>query len=187
MIQISCMISSWCSIFLTHISIQYLRLICTRWRMRLHYITHQLYKPSHDRSMPTDESWHTNVDQLMSMIRNTSLTNQIHLNWQTQDLHLINPAWFIKEYLMPTSPTEINEWTTISLQKWEYLWIIFDIPWAEVNINWEWIPYNKDNQSLIKSQNPFNLKWRLNWKLAKKMWYNKNNPIKWKLQLIKYF
>ena len=122
-----------------------------------------------------------NVDQLMSMIRNTSLTNQIHLNWQTQDLHLINPAWFIKEYLMPTPPTEINEWTTISLQKWEYLWIIFDIPWAEVNINWEWIPYNKDNQSIIKSQNPFNLKWRLNWKLAKKMWYNKNNPIKWKI------
>ena len=122
-----------------------------------------------------------NVPELMNMIRNTSLTDQIHLDWQTQNLHLINPAWFIKEYLMPTTPSDINEWSIISLEKWFYKWVIFEIPWAEVNINWEWIPYNKENQSLIKSQNPFNLEWRLNWKIAKKMWYNQTNPIKWKI------
>ena len=119
--------------------------------------------------------------ELMDMIRNTSLTDQIHLDGQTQNLHLINPAWFIKEYLMPTTPSNINEWSTISLEKWFYKWVIFEIPWAEVNINWEWIPYNKENQSLIKNQNPFNLEWRLNWKLAKKMWYNQANSIKWKI------
>ena len=121
------------------------------------------------------------ADQLMPMIRNTALTDQIHLDWQTQNLYLINPAWYAKEYLMPTVPSEITEWKTISLEKWFYKLIIFDIPWAEVYINGEWIRYNKENQSLIKSQNPLNLKWRLNWDLCKKMWYNKNNPIKWKI------
>lgn len=123
----------------------------------------------------------TNGNELMNMIRNTSLTDQIHLNWQTQNLYLINPAWFFKEYNMPNIPSEINEWSTISLEKWFYKWIIFDIPGAEVNINWEWIPYNQENESFIKSQNPIYLKWRLNWKLCKKMWYNQNNPIKWKI------
>ena len=73
----------------------------------------------------------------------------------------------------------------LDLNKGYYKWIIFNIPWSEVNINWKRIPYSEENKSLIKQQNPFNLKWRLNWDLCKKLWYNKNNNnIKWNVIII---
>ena len=122
------------------------------------------------------------VDELLNMIKTTSLTDYIKLNWDTQKLHLINPSWFIEKYLLPKDiPTEIQSWEIITLDKRYYKWIIFDIPWAEVNINWEWIKYNENNGTLIKKQNPFKLQWRLNWDLCKKMWYTSSNPIKWKI------
>ena len=112
------------------------------------------------------------VDELLEMVRSTSLTDYIRLDWETQPLQLINPAWFFKKYLIPTAiPTNIKSWEIIQLNKWYYKWIIFDIPGAEVKINWQWIVYNDNNKSLIKSQNPFNLEWRINWNLCKKMWY----------------
>jgi hypothetical protein len=112
------------------------------------------------------------VDELLEMVRETSLTDYIKLDWETQPLQLINTNWFFKKYLTPTDlPTNINPWEIIQLNKWYYKWIIFDIPGAEVKINWQWIAYNDNNKSLIKSQNPFNLEWRINWNLCKKMWY----------------
>lgn len=121
------------------------------------------------------------VNQLLNMIRSTSLTDYIRFNWETQELQLINPAWFFKKYCMPTNlPTQINSWETITLNKWYYKWVIFDIPWAEVMINWQWVAYNESNKSLIKSQNPMNLQWRLNWNLCSKMWY-KWKTINWKI------
>ena len=126
------------------------------------------------------------IDELLDMIKSTSLKDYTRYDDMTQELHLINPAWFIKEYLMPKDlPLEISSWDIIDLNKGYYKWIIFDIPWAEVNINWNWIPYNEENKSLIKQQNPFNLEWRLNWDLCKKLWYNKNNNnIKWNIIII---
>ena len=121
------------------------------------------------------------VDQLLNMIRSTSLTNYIRFNGETQELQLMNPAWFFKKYCMPTNlPTQINSWEMVSLDKWYYKWVIFDIPWAEVKINWQWIPYNETNKSVIKGQNPMNLQWRLNWNLCAKMWY-KWKIINWKI------
>ena len=126
------------------------------------------------------------IDELLEMIRFTSLKDYTKYNNMTQELHLINPAWFIKEYLMPKDlPSEISSWDIIGLNKGYYKWIIFNIPWSEVNINWKRIPYSEENKSLIKQQNPFNLKWRLNWDLCKKLWYNKNNNnIKWNVIII---
>ena len=123
----------------------------------------------------------TNVNELLEMIRSTTLNDQITLDGETQQLQLINPAWFFKKYCMPTEiPNQINPWEIIPLNKWYYKWVIFDIPWAEVKINWQWIAYNDANKSLIKNQNPMNLQWRLNWNLCTKMWY-KWKTINWKI------
>ena len=122
-----------------------------------------------------------NVDELLEMIRSTSLTDYIKLDWQTQKLQLINPAWFFQKYLMPTDiPNSIKSWENIPLEKWYYKWVIFDIPWTEVKINWQWIAYNDANKSQIKNQNPITLEWRLNWDLCKKMWHE-GKDIKWKI------
>ena len=138
------------------------------------------------------------VDQLLEMIRSTCLTDYIRFDlngdWDTNDnykwqpesqpLQLINPAWFFQKYLMPTDlPSQIKHWENIQLKKWYYKWVIFDIPWAEVKINWEWVSYDETNKSLIKSQNPMILEWRLNGNLYTKMWYKWKN-IKWKIIVV---
>ena len=125
-----------------------------------------------------------NVNELLNMVRSTCDTDYIRLDWQTQTLQLMNPAKFSKKYLMPTDlPAEIKPWEILPLNKWYYKWIIFDIPWSEVNINGEWIAYNNTNKNLIKNQNPFTLEWRLNWDLCKKLWYSASSHIQWKIIL----
>ncbi len=51
----------------------------------------------------------TDVNQLLEMIKSTVLKDHITLNWETQELQLMNPAWFFKEYCMPNElPTQIR-------------------------------------------------------------------------------
>jgi hypothetical protein len=120
------------------------------------------------------------VDELLEMVRSTCDTDYIRLDWETQELQLMNPAKFFKKYLMPKNiPSNISAWQTISLEKGYYKWVVFAMPWAEVKINWEWVEYSKENESLIKSQNPMTLEWRLNWDLVAK--YNKNGTVTWKV------
>ena len=119
----------------------------------------------------------SDVDQLLEMIRSTTLTDYIRFDLngdgdtddtyqgqpETQPLQLMNPAWFFKEYLMPTSlPVNLKSNETTPLEKWYYHGVVYQIPGAEVNINGQWIPFTDDNKSLIFSQNPMNLEWRLN-------------------------
>lgn len=117
------------------------------------------------------------VDQLMNMIRSTSLTNYIRLNGQTQDLHLINPAGFFLKYLMPTVPATLTEGTTASLSQGYYHGVVFNIPGAEVNINGEWVPFTNANFDRIKKQNPFTLQWRLNSEYLPMMGYTRGTTI----------
>ena len=120
------------------------------------------------------------VYELLEMVRSTCDTDYIRLDWETQELQLMNPAKFFKKYLMPKNiPSNISAWQTIPLEKGYYKWVVFAIPWAEVKINWQWIEYSKENESLIKSQNPMTLEWRLNWDLVIK--YNKNGTVTWKV------
>ena len=138
------------------------------------------------------------VDELLEMIRSTALTDHIRFDLngdgdtndtyqgqpETQPLLLMNPAWFFKKYLMPTDlPSSIQASKTATLNKWYYKWVIFDIPWAEVKINWQWIAYNDANKSQIISQNPMNLEWRINGDLCKKLWY-KWKTISWKIIVV---
>lgn len=138
------------------------------------------------------------VDELLDMVRSTSLTDYIRfdLNWdgdtddningqpETQPLQLINPAWFFQWYLMPTDlPNNVKSWENIPLKKWYYKWVVFDIPWAEVKINWEWIEYSEKNKSIIKNQNPMTLEWRLNGDLCKKIYWEWKN-IEWKIIVV---
>lgn len=103
------------------------------------------------------------VDKLLEMIRSTTLTDYIKLDGQTQELQLINPAWYFQKYLMPTDlPTSLKTDETIDLEKGYYHGVIYKIPGAEVNINGQWINFSDENKDLILSQNPMNLKWRLN-------------------------
>lgn len=112
------------------------------------------------------------VDELLEMIRSSCLTDYIRLDWQTQQLQLINPAWFFQKYLMPTSlPTSLRTDETIDLEKGYYHGVIYQIPGAEVNINGQWIDFSDDNKNLILTQNPMTLKWRLNGKLLNKYNY----------------
>ena len=123
-------------------------------------------------------------DQLLDMIKSTCLTDYIRFNWETQELQLINPAWFFKKYLMPNNlPNNLASDKTTSLNKWFYKWAIFDIPWAEVKINWQWVAYNDTNKSQIKNQNPMNLEWRLNGNLCRKLWYKWKN-LQWKIIVV---
>lgn len=125
-----------------------------------------------------------NVDRLLEMARSTALTDYIRFNWETQELQLINPAWFFKKYLMPNDlPSNLKSWENVSLNKGYYKWVIFDIPWAEVKINWQWVTYSEANKSQIKNQNPMNLEWRLNGDLCRKMWY-KWKDIQWKIIVV---
>lgn len=136
------------------------------------------------------------VDELLDMIRSTALTDHIRFDLngdgdtkdnidgqpESQPLQLINPAGVFEKYCMTTNiPSTIKAWEIITLTKSWYLWLVFDIPWAEVKINWQWVPYNKTNESLIKSQNPMNLEWRINSNEAMK--YGKKN-LKWKIIVV---
>ena len=113
------------------------------------------------------------ADQLLNMIRtSTDLRDHIRFNWEDQPLILMSPAGFFKKYCMPASlPTLINTTETVSLNKGYYKGVIFEIPWAEVKIDWQWIAYNDANKSVIKAQNPFSLEWRINGDLCRKMGY----------------
>lgn len=118
------------------------------------------------------------VDALLSMLRSTSLTDYIRLDGQTQSLHLINPAGVVKKYLMPTGfPLEVNSGETAELEKGFYKGVVFDIPGAEVNIDGEWIPYDQRYNAIIMSHNPFDLQWRFNSSLCRKMGYASGNTI----------
>jgi len=102
------------------------------------------------------------ADELLDMLRLTSLTDYIHYEGQTQPLHLINLAGVIQKYLMPEAlPTTIGASEAIPLEPGYYHGVFFDIPGAEVLIDGEWVRISAENEQLIKAQNPFALKWRL--------------------------
>ena len=126
------------------------------------------------------------------MIRATCLTDHIHLDLnedgdtndtyeghpETVPLQLINPAGFFKKYDMPSSlPSTIGINETINLEKGYYKGVIFDIPGAEVLIDGQWIAYDAKNKDKILSQNPMDLKWRLNGNLLRKLGYTSGQTI----------
>lgn len=118
------------------------------------------------------------VDELLEMIRSTSLTDHIRFNWEDQPLQLINPAWYFQKYLMPTDlPTSLKTDETIDLEKGYYHGVIYQIPGAEVNINGQWVAFTDNNKDLILSQNPMNLEWRLNGKLLNSYNYKPGDSI----------
>ena len=126
------------------------------------------------------------------MIRSTCLTDYIRLDLngdgdtddtyegfpETQPLQLINPAGFFLKYLMPTSlPSSIKLNEIVALVNGYYHGVVFNIPGAEVNNNGEWIAFTQDNESLIKSQNPMTLEWRLNGNLLNKYGYKSGDTL----------
>ncbi len=132
------------------------------------------------------------VDELLDMIRSTSLTDYIRFDLngdgdtddicdgqpETQPLILMNPAGFFLKYLMPTDlPTTINWDQTAELSKGYYHGLAFDIPGAEVNINGEWMSFSAENKGIILAQNPFALEWRLNGDLLRKLGYKQDDTI----------
>lgn len=103
------------------------------------------------------------ADELLTMLRSTSCTDYIRFEGQTQPLHLINLAGVIQKYLMPEAlPTVISTNEAIPLEPGFYHGVFFDIPGAEVLIDGEWVRVSAENEQLIKAQNPFTLKYRLN-------------------------
>ena len=122
------------------------------------------------------------ADKLLEMIRSTSLTDYISLDWQTQPLQLINPAGFFLKYLMPLDlPISVGWSQTAALSKGYYHGLVFNIPGAEVKVNGEWIRCNADNKDLILAQNPFTLEWRLNGDLLRKLGYKQGDTVKGKV------
>ena len=139
------------------------------------------------------------VNQLLEMIRSTALTDYIRFDLNgdgdTNDIHdghpetvplqLINPAGFIKKYLMPADlPKSISAGEVISLNKGYYKGVVFDIPGAEVKIGDEWIPVTADNSSRIKAANPMDLEWRLSGNLLKKYGYTSGQTIEGQMLLV---
>ena len=119
-----------------------------------------------------------NVDELLYMIRATSLTDTVQRYDVVQPLHLINPAGFFQRYLMPQSlPETVGEGPYARLEKGFYKGVIFDIPGAEVNIDGEWITASAANEGRIKAQDPFSLEWRLNVPKLLSMGYGNNDEV----------
>ncbi len=118
------------------------------------------------------------VDQLLEMIRSTSLTDHIRFEGKDQPLQLINPAGLYKKYLTPQNlPTSISSGETVNLDKGYYKGVLFCIPGAEVKVNGEWIAFDNKNKDIILSQNPMNLEWRLNGDLLKKYGYTSGQTV----------
>ena len=132
------------------------------------------------------------VDQLLSMIRATCLTDHIHFDLngdgdtndiidghpETVPLQLINPGGFFKKYCMTVDlPSAIGTGETIDLNKGWYKGLIFNIPGAEVLIGDEWIPFTAENASRIKAANPMNLEWRINGALLRKYGYTSGQTL----------
>ena len=141
----------------------------------------------------------SDADQLLEMIRSTSLTDYIRFDLngdgdtndtyeghpETVPLQLINPAGFIKKYLMPADlPKSIGAGEVISLYKGYYKGVVFDIPGAEVKIGDDWIPVTADKSSRIKAANPMDLEWRLSGNLLKKYGYTSGQTIEGQMLLI---
>ena len=125
------------------------------------------------------------VDELLEMVRSTALTNYIRLEGQVQPLQLINPAGFIKKYLMSSElPESVSFGETANLEKGYYKGVVFDIPGAEVKIGEEWLPATEENGEKIKSANPFNVEWRLNGILLRKMGYKSGDTIEGRMLLV---
>ena len=139
------------------------------------------------------------VDELLEMIRSTALTDYIRFDLngdsdtndivdgqpESQPLQLINPAGFIKTYLMPTEvPSSIGIDETLSFDKGYYKGVVFNIPGAEVKIGDEWIPVTAENASRIKAANPMDLEWRLNGSQLKKYGFTSGQTIEGKMLLV---
>ena len=119
-----------------------------------------------------------NVDELLDMIRATTLTETVQRYDVVQPLHLINPAGFFQRYLMPQSlPETVGEGPHVQLEKGFYKGVIFDIPGAEANIDGEWVTANAANEDRIKAQDPFTLEWRLNVPKLISMGYGNNSTV----------
>ena len=118
------------------------------------------------------------VDELLDMLRSTSLTDYIRQDGMSQRLHLMNLAGVIKKYLLPTNlPDAINSTSSVELEKGYYKGVLFCIPGAEVKINGEWIAFDNKNKEVIVSQNPMNLEWRLSGDLLKKYGYTSGQTV----------
>ena len=138
------------------------------------------------------------VDELLEMMRSTALTDYIRFDLngdgdtddvvdgqpETQPLQLINPAWLIQKYLIPSVPGSIRWGENIALDKGYYHGAVFDIPGAEVSINGEWIPFNDSNKDIILDQNPMTLEWRLNGNLLRKLGYNHGDTVNGQLIVV---
>lgn len=119
------------------------------------------------------------ADELLQMIESaTAAPDYISLNGQRQALQKYSPASFVKKYCMTTTiPSSISLGKTATLTKEWYKGLAFDIPGAEVLIDGQWIAYDAKNKDIILSQNPMNLKWRLNGDLLRKMGYTSGQAI----------
>lgn len=118
------------------------------------------------------------VYELLDMVRATCLTDYIRLDGQTQPLQLINPAGLYRKYLTPHDlPTAVSSGETIHLGKGYYKGVLFSIPGAEVRINGEWIAFDNRNKSVIFSQNPMTLEWRINGDLLRRYGYTSGQTV----------
>ncbi len=119
-----------------------------------------------------------NIDDLLEMLRSTSLTDYAYKGGITQPLHLINLAGVYKKYLTPQNlPTSISSGETVNLEKGYYKGVLFSIPGAEVKVNGEWIAFDNKNKEVILSQNPMSLEWRLNGDLLKRYGYTSGQTV----------
>lgn len=125
------------------------------------------------------------IDELLEMARSTQRHDIITYWNQSEILNLLDVWSIIKTELMPkisfynVTFTNNSEWI-YKLEKWEYPNIIFDIPWAVIKINWEWIPYSKENWHYINNTEIHNYeRWISNSELMK-LWYNIWDHVEWK-------
>lgn len=131
-----------------------------------------------------------NAKNLESIINSNTAHKTINSHWDdSESLSLPNVLWIIKNSLMPKILSlrislldDTNK--KYKLEKWEYPFVIFDIPWAMVEYKWNLIPYNSKNWYILNKLNLSKCNRFLDKEELKRLWYNSWDFIRWKIILL---
>lgn len=105
-----------------------------------------------------------------------------------ESISIPNISWIIKKKLVPNNiPFYLNlsdNNSKYDLQKWEYPFIIFDIPWAMMEYNWDLIPYDKENSYILNNIDLSKCNRSLDKGEILRLWYTQWDVLKWNVIIL---
>ncbi len=121
-----------------------------------------------------------NIEELENRMMKTALYDTISYNWTIQELPLINPKWYVEEFLLPELPSSVTFNPNDSVYYfdiWDKLYCGMFWEWMEIWNGEVWVECKNKNWSEIDVIDPKNAKYRLNKNLLKKYWVGPSSTI----------